>query len=523
MNASHKLDYCKTNCAVIQTRVSQTIVKEGMQVLRNTSALHLARRLRQHSAIAAAATSLGMLLTIATAGPAAAVPEWTERSCYAADSPTFSICVDRATRGKVDHLVLMGRIQCDRELPCGYVLRGISRPLTIVGGVAEAGFSRAADGGSGFGLRIEKSSGPIVVRGLQFSMGRSAAQGIAREIWTDPSCPARDSCPEAAITIAESTDVLIDQVQIIDAKRFGIAIVGVSSLTIRRSTFVRSGLHGIWVAKTPASRGLHIENDQFIDIRSNAAMLSGLAPDASDPLRTNTVTGNLFEHNHNAAVYHACGPSGNEPCAGSQLVIVQQSDSFLIADNEFRHGILDEDLSMVRDFRVAGVEIAPAYVHNVTIRHNYFYDLSAGAITVDSPAVASELRVVDNVFRHVGGRDPEIGEVGRAGENHGNCQVTAPGCVWERPIDRLGWEPCILKGNRECSAIIEWHGQRVKALPRVIIDSRRVFVQSNVADGERIASWTGAVPIRFDLYAGATLLDTLRLGIDRGLRVLKQD
>ena len=82
-------------------------------------------------------------------------------------------------------------------------------------------------------------------------------------------------------------------------------------------------------------------------------MLSGLPPDASDPLGTNTVTGNLFEHNHNAAVYHVCGPSGHGPCADGQLDMEQGSNSFLIADNEFRYGVLDEDPSLARDYRIA--------------------------------------------------------------------------------------------------------------------------------------------------------------------------
>jgi SAM-dependent methyltransferase len=191
-------------------------------------------------------------------------------------------------------------------------------------------------------------------------------------------------------------NVLMDQVEINDAVRFGISIVGSSGITIRRSTFSRAGLHGIWVSPQPASRGLHIENNRFVGIRSNGAMLSALPPDGGDPLVVNTVTVNLFDHDHNAAAYHVCGASGHDPCPGGELDIEQHSDSFLIADNEFRHGALDEDPSLGDDLHIAVVEVAPLDIHAITVEHNFFHKMSSGAVAIDSPSVAPEVRMADN-------------------------------------------------------------------------------------------------------------------------------
>ena len=433
-----------------------------------------------------------------------------ERRCQAADAAVFGHCVDLANHEEVDLIVVTSQIRCGPASPCKYLLRGIIHPFAIIGGTEEAGFSQEADSGASFGLRIEKASGPIVIRGLQFDMGRSATRGMPGEIWTDMACPMSSSCPSEAIAIVDSANVLVDQVKIENAKLFGIAIVGSSNITIRRSAFLRSDLHGIWVARTPASRGLHVENNQFIDIRSNGAMLSGAPPDNSDTLGTNTITGNLFDHDHYAAVYHVCGPSGHDPCAGGELIIEQQSKSFMIADNEFRHGVLDEDPSLARVIRVSGIEVAPAGVYSVMIRHNYFHNLSAGAVSVDAPTVAPQLKVIDNTFEYVGGLDAAIGEARALGENLGNCQSEPAHCEWARPTGRLVWVTCGPTGAQESSATVRWNAQNIGLPMRIIADGRRVLLQlDSVIGRDQIGPQTSLDSLRLDLYSGATLLDTV--------------
>jgi hypothetical protein len=469
--------------------------------------------------------AMGILVTFMTnmgAAWATATPDLGDRGCQAADAASFSHCVERAMYGEVDRIVVTGVIQCGHDLTCGAVLIGVDRPFAIIGGTAGAGFARAADNRASFGLRFENSSGPIMVRGLRFNMGRSAVHGSPGAPWTDPDCPTPDACPQEAISIVGSSHVLVDQVDVADAPRFGISMVGSSGITIRRSTFSRCGLHGIWIASQPASRGLHIENNQFLDIRSNGAMLSGSPPDAGDPLGMNTVTGNLFDHDHNAAVYYACGPTGHGPCAGGELDIEHDSHSWLVADNEFRHGVLDEDPSLTRDLRITGVEVAPADVHAVAIEHNYFHDLTAGAIAIDSPSIAPEVRVVDNTFDGLGGREPAIGEVDRLGESHGNHPGAQGGGGWVRPEGRLTWTMCRSNSAQSCGAIIRWRGQAGASQLRVIVDGAKVFARSSPAGGEQAAPWLGPRPVRFDLYAGATLLDTISLWADAASQVREQ-
>jgi Right handed beta helix region len=435
------------------------------------------------------------------------------RSCEASDAAGFAQCLTSANAGQIDRIVVTGRIDCPASAACAFVLRPVG-PLTVVGLTSDAGFVRTPDSSLPYGLRIEHAAGPVVIRNLEFDMGRSAFHGPPGQIWTDDACPTRTSCPEAAIAIVGSTDVLVDQVQVLDAKRFAISIVGSSHVTIRRSTFTRSALHAIWVAQQPASRGLHIENNLFVDTRSNAAMLSGAAPDASDPLVMNTVTGNVFDHNHNAAVYHVCGPSGHDPCAGGQLDIERHSDAFLVADNEFRHGILDEDPSLAKDYRVSGVEIAPVAVHDVTIRHNWFHDLTAPAVSVDSPTAAPELRITDNAFDHVGGHGAPIDQAGKVREAHDNCTVdpqtvmareggpsTSSSCPWTRPTGRLE-----LSGGT-----LRWHVQHANQPIRLIADGKRILAYSSAGDGD--CTIPQNQPTRIDLYARATLLDTMDMPV----------
>lgn len=459
--------------------------------------------------LAAVILSIG-LITLMKPTSSAAIPPPPERMCSASDVAGFARCIDRADRGEVDRIVVAAEIRCGHDLPCGFVLRGITRPLAVVGSGPEAGFSRAADSRAGFGLRIEDSTGPIVIRGLRFDMGRSAARGAPGELWTDPACPARRDCPDEAIAIIRSRDVLVDQVEILDAKTFGIGIVGSTNVTIRRSGFVRSGVHGIWVMRNPASRGLHIENNRFIDIRSNAAMLSALPPEANDPLAANTVTGNVFDHNHNAALYRGCGRSGHDPCAGGQLDIEQQSHGFLIADNEFRHAALDEDPSLARDYRVAGVETAGSDIQDLTIRHNYFHDLSAGAVAGVSAEIAPQVQVIDNAIEAIGTRDAAISEVARLRAHGGNCEDRLDGCRWVRPAGHLDWMPCRAGDPAECRGSVRWRTQAARMPLRLVVDGRQV-VELGERDGDQrlTIDATG----RIDLYADATLLDTIVLPV----------
>jgi hypothetical protein len=432
------------------------------------------------------------------------------RTCQAADAHGFATCVAQATSGTIDHIVVSGMIACGAATPCQYTLSGINRAFSIGGNVAGAGFSRTADSRAAFGLHIDKSTGPITVSGLQFSMGKSAAQGKPGALWTDPACPTAASCPEEAIAITNSGNVLVDQVEIDDAKTFGIAIVASSNITIRRSTFARSDLHGIWVLQTPASSGLHIENNKFVDNRSNAAMLSAAPPDANDPLGSNTVTGNLFDHNHNAAVYHVCGSSGHDPCAGGQLDIVPQSDSFIIADNEFERGILDEDPTLAQSYRVAGVEIAPTNVKNITIRHNYFHDLTAGAISIDSAAVAPQVSVISNLFLRTGARDPDITYPTAVARNIGNCEGAQAHCSWVRPTGAFSVGACTSNGALTCGVSIAWRSESTPE-PLSVITNGNQLLEKSRNKGSVFVPWITATPTRFDLYATVTLLDTIQI------------
>jgi hypothetical protein len=428
-----------------------------------------------------------------------------ERTCKAANAADFLGCLSRANHGDVDRVAVTDMILCTAASPCGFVVSNVQRPLQIAGDRPGAGFSRAPDDRGKFELRIANTSGPIEISNLRFDMGRSAARGKPGEIWTDPACPSVDSCPSEALAIVNSSNVLIDRVEIDDAKLFGIGIVGSSEVTIRRSTFLRSGRHGIWVARAPVSQGLHIENSRFMDIRSNAVMLSGIVPPAGDPLGANTVTGNLFDHNHNAAVYHSCGATGHEPCAGGQIAIEHGSEAFVIADNEIRHGILDEDPSLREDFHVNGVEVAPDDIRSLKIIHNYFHDLSAGAIAIDSPRVAPQVSVIDNIFERLSARDPAIGEADLVAEQQGNCEAAQTLCPWSRPTGHLEGAAC---ADGSC-VTLRWSSHAAHGPLRILENQHSVVASPNSAEGEQTIGATSETPARYDLYFRSTLLDTI--------------
>lgn len=430
------------------------------------------------------------------------------RTCTATTASEFRDCVRRADAGQLDRIDVASRIACSREQRCDFVFDRLTRPLEITGTVAGAGFYRPAAAGPAYGLTVLQTSVPVLIRGLVFDQGPNIDIGAPGAVWHDPACPKETDCPDASISIRQSSHVLIEQSQFIDAKHMGISIFGSSDITIRASLFLHSGVHGIWLGVQP-SRGVHIENNVFKDNRSNAVMFAGEAPGPSDPLGMNTITGNTFIHNHNAALYHGCGRNGHDPCGGGQLDIEQHSDAVLIADNRFEDGRLDEDPSLVSDYLVAGIEIAPRFVTNVVIRHNLFRHLTSVPIAIDALQEAGAVKAVDNVLTEPRTLPLQFGN--QMAADHGNCLSGTSGCRFSLPHGTIhvGSVACGPQPVRQCTATARWRSSTAEGLRIIVSGSNSKQSLPATAGSKRVAFTAAERLMRVDLYADDLLLSSV--------------
>jgi hypothetical protein len=330
-----------------------------------------------------ARTLLGILLFSMFLAPVAS----SAQTCLAGNVNTFANCVAEANRGQVNRIEVTALIVCDGPTGCEFGLHGIDHALAVVGTnpAGGAGFRRTVGAQSHYGLRIADSSGPLTISDLVFDEGPNIPVGAPGEVWSNAACYTSEGCHGAALAIDRSAHIIVERTTFADSKFIAVTIAGSTDVTIRQARFLRSWLHGVWLSASALSSGIRVQGSEFVDVRSNAIMFSGSAPNAASGCGYNLIVGNLFRHNHRATHYHACGSDGHQPCGGGQIDIEQHSDHVLIAGNRIVDGRIDEDPSLRGQHGVTGIEVAVSDIRNVVIAGNEFLDLSGPAIVLDRP------------------------------------------------------------------------------------------------------------------------------------------
>ncbi len=345
----------------------------------------------------------GLLLAVSSSGPTQAEGAL----CSAATANAFSNCIKAANAGAYAEIDVTGPINCDDSVNlCQFTLTNIDRTFVVRGTTAQSGFYRGGEHG-GYKhntLTIQNSSGPVLLRDFTFDEGKNepltfeqfSANNPAVSVWTNrisPECTAHappagktyeNPCPANSLRITASSVVTVDNVKFLEAKNFAIMIdSGSGNVTIRNSMFVDSFFNAIWSQNNGSIHGLHIENNKFLNIRSNALEISAVEPLSSDPVRTNTVTENLVENSHNTGLFFVRGCKGiANVCGGGEVLILSRSSNFLIEKNEIRNGGRPGTNIQKQNNDVRGIEMTPVDSHDIVVRNNRFADLSGPAIDI---------------------------------------------------------------------------------------------------------------------------------------------
>lgn len=342
--------------------------------------------------------------------------------CSAGNVAGLAECVTRAEHVQSGiSVTITGDIDCQGSESCDFRFQHVAGPLTITGASsAHRPMIRREPGyGGRLGITIDHSLGPVTISNLVIDDGPNRASGAPGAVWTNAACPVAAPCQGSPFTILYSSHVTVENVAALHGKPMGIELRADTEVSITHSTFIGNWLHGIWLAREPASRGLHIEQNVFKDNRASAIEFIAAPPGPGSGERWNTIRGNLFRHNTFASVYHVCGPAHDVPCGGGQLVIEQPSAAVLVEGNDISDGVADEDPVLTTRVPISGIEVAPSHVSDILIARNRIHDLTGSAIAVDSPdKTVGQLRAIGNCFHHVA--QPALLGAQYLAENAGN-------------------------------------------------------------------------------------------------------
>ncbi len=401
-----------------------------------------------------------------------------ERSCRAVDAASFRTCFDRVGEDEVDEVQVAARISCSGPGACAGVLRGIARPVWVHGTTADAGLHRTDS--YTYPLLLIDGSSDVTVSDLALDEGVNAC----------------DASPcSSTVVVLDSMRVRFERLDVSSVKVMGIEGARTEDLVVRDSTFTASGVHAIWLANWPdaVSGRVRIENNHFVDGPGNAILFAAIAAVE----RPSHISGNTFVHNHYDALYDVCGPAGDTPCPGGQLLIEHQTRHLVIENNVIRDGRLER----YPDYGISGIEFAPADISDVIVAHNDIHDNTGAGIIMNVPTEPTVARVTIQDNRLYGNGSNIVFP---GATSSGNC--TSADCPFVLPTGDVSAapNPCVLpEPDGACTSTLSWSSAEARAI-QVLVDGTGVF--SVNPGGVQDAPWIGAAPARFELYGSATLL-----------------
>jgi len=410
-------------------------------------------------------------------------------TCSADDLYSLNDCSYKIANGQADNIEITNLITCSSGVnSCNFAVKNIIRPVRIYGrNGSGAGFVRLDF--TGALLSIDNSTG-VTISDLSFIDSPYL------------SCGSKCSSP---IAISNSKNIIVDHITILNPKVMGIEVSKTNGITIKNSIINNAAIFGIWFNSDLAgklSASVNIENNLFKDNSANAIHFSGVGTTISPSVIKN----NTFIHNHRDAVFKACGVSGTDPCSGGQLSIEPGTNNLVIQGNVIKDGKMDAYDSL--GYYTSGIEFTNYNVNNVMITQNDIHNNRGTGIIVNSnPANISNVSIINNKLYNNG-----VDIIFPGAKISGNCFSAAcmtmlSGKIYADP------NPCLLTiSGGQCTSAIIWTTNDAT--------NTSVKVGGNTfsinPSGAQNASWIPESQVRFDLYSGSTLLDSVNV---RGLKI----
>jgi parallel beta-helix repeat protein len=257
--------------------------------------------------------------TIGYMPPAAYAPP-SGSTCDVSDVSTLETCVAAVRSGSTTNVRFTATVNCSGNETCLVDVTNVHGPVTFFGapGVS-SGFLRTDT--YTYPIFNISSASDITIANLTFNEGPD-----------DPACtPYQMNGSEiypcqSTIEINQSSNILLEQVNILHSKDHAIAFSATQGISIQDSQIQDAGVFGIWAGST--SSNVSITNNLIQDVKSNGIFLS----DAQNT----TISGNTLKHNHHVALFDTCGGL----CPGGQIDMLNNT-SLLIYSNQIIDGQID--------------------------------------------------------------------------------------------------------------------------------------------------------------------------------------
>jgi len=245
-------------------------------------------------------------------------------TCDVSDLTTLANCVAAAQSGATAKVRFTSMIDCSGNGTCLVDLTNVHGPVTFFGEPgANAGF-----------LRTDTYTYPIV--NISGASNVTIANLTFDEGPDDPACKPFEvngsytyPC-QSTIEINQSSNIVLEQVNILHSKDHAIAFSATQGITIQDSQIDDAGVFGIWSGfnQSLLSTKVSITNNLIQNVRSNGIFLSFT--------ENTSISGNTFQHDHHVALFNEC----NGLCPGGQLEM-QDNSSLQIYSNQIINGHID--------------------------------------------------------------------------------------------------------------------------------------------------------------------------------------
>jgi parallel beta-helix repeat protein len=296
-------------------------------------------------------------------------------TCDVSDVSTLDACLAAVSSGATTNVRFTAMVNCSGNETCLVNLTNVRGPITFFG---EAGITAGFLRTDTYTYSILSLSGAsdITFANLTFDDGPA-----------DPACTPYEAngsytypC-DPTISVGNSSNIVFEQVNVLNSKMNGIAVSGTQGVTIQDSMIQAACVFGIWTGsdQSSVSSNVVITNNLIQNVESNGIYLSFT--------QNTTIKGNTLQHNHHVALFNEC----NGLCPGGQIDMLNNS-SLQIYSNQILDGQIDLNNATGQ---TDGIEIASQNT-NVTITNNQITTNLGWGVGADPGATGTDFLVTGN-------------------------------------------------------------------------------------------------------------------------------
>jgi hypothetical protein len=320
---------------------------------------------------------------------------------------------------------------------------------------------------------------------------------------------ANDTCG-SLLSVSGNKTVMINNVRLINGKRFGLALSNNETATLKNSLVQNAFWFGVWGG---SNKYLTILANRIEKNRSNGILMS-----FGNSVRT-LISGNDFNQNHRATAFHSCGSTGKDPCPGGQIDFSGAAQNITLEYNIFENGAMSGEFPEdAKHNWVSGIEFEPhtGNILNVKMNGNFIHNNSGPDFFVNMPDSSHQstfkisLSVTNNRFCNNKDQGNHFTSAFKWGSgislvnNTVNCDVgsSSTGKITTGPIH------CVIPvGKTTCSTSVTWTTTNAPRACVFLKESKKLLGCGTKAN--TTVNWISRNPTTFEVHSERNIYSKL--------------